>query len=185
MNYFRRLTLAQWFLAANVMLLGGLALVGCGAVVTPTPLPITLIAPGQLPTSTFNDPVLRLGQEQYNLVCGHCHGYNGEGQLASTIQNTRELGMNLVPPHDSSGHTWEHPDQLLFRVIKEGIQNPLDQFAMPAFGGMTDEQINATIEYMKLWWTPQQRARQAALTQEWARREQALALTTPTATITE
>jgi S-disulfanyl-L-cysteine oxidoreductase SoxD len=179
-DYVRHLTLAQWFLAANLILFG-LALVGCGTLVTPTPLPITLIAPQQLPTSVFNDPVLRLGQEQYNLVCGHCHGYNGEGQLASTVQNTRELGMNLVPAHDSSGHTWEHPDQLLFRVIAEGIQNPLDQFAMPGFGGgMTDEQITAVIEYMKLWWTPQQRAHQASLTREWARREQELGLTTLT-----
>jgi hypothetical protein len=68
-DYVRRLTRAQWFLTANLILLGGLALVGCGTVITPTPLPITLIAPEQLPTSVFNDPVLRLGQEQYNLVC--------------------------------------------------------------------------------------------------------------------
>src|SRR5688500_2304071 len=138
-GYFLRFSFVRWAAAASLILLGGLALVGCGTVATPEPLPITLIAPGQLPTSTFNDPVLRLGQEQYNLVCGHCHGYNGEGQLAATVQQTLDIGMHLVPAHDSTGHTWQHPDQLLFRVIVEGIQNPLDQFPMPGFGdGLSD-----------------------------------------------
>lgn len=153
----------------------------------PTPrYDITLVAPGDLPTSTFTDPVLIEGEANYNMLCGHCHGYEGEGQLEATIANTRALGMNLVPPANADGHMWEHPDQLLIRVVQEGIQNPLDQFPMAAFGegfaigpGLTESEIRAILEYIKLFWTDEQRAHQAKLTRDWDARMQSLGLTTP------
>jgi mono/diheme cytochrome c family protein len=130
---------------------------------------ITLVAPNQLPTSQFTDPVLVLGEQQYNLVCAHCHGYEGQGQLAESIPQTESLGMHTVPAHNADSHVYQHPDQLLIRVIKEGVQNPLDHYPMPAFeGALTDEQINAIIAYMKTWWTEEQRAHQAEITQRWA-----------------
>ena len=131
---------------------------------TETPLRATRIA---------SDAYIRLGQQEYNLRCAHCHGDHGEGQLAATIPNTRSLGMNLVPAHDSTGHTWQHPDQLLVRVIKEGISNPLDQFIMePYTSVMTDQEVHATLDYIKLWWTDEQRAYQQQLTDNWAKIDQ-------------
>jgi mono/diheme cytochrome c family protein len=135
---------------------------------TPRPA-ITLVAPNQLPTSQFTDPVLILGEQQYSLVCAHCHGYDGQGQLAESIPQTESLGMHIVPAHNADSHVYQHPDQLLIRVIKQGVQNPLDHFPMPAFeGALTDEQINAIIAYMKTWWTDEQRAYQAEITRRWA-----------------
>ena len=29
-------------------------------------------------------------------------------------------GRVPAPPHDASGHTWHHPDGVLFRIVKEG-----------------------------------------------------------------
>lgn len=147
---------------------------------------ITLVAPENLPTTTFSDPVLIRGEASYNLLCAHCHGYNGEGQLEATIANTRSLGMNLVPPSNSTGHMWEHPDQLLIRVVQEGIQNPLDQFPMPAFGeGVAEDEIRAILAYIKRWWTDDQRNHQATLTRDWAARMASLGLVTPSPEVTE
>lgn len=111
------------------------------------------------------NPALVLGKQVYDLRCGHCHGYAGEGQLDRTIENTLNLGMLTVPAHDATGHTWMHADDLLIKVIQEGVVNPLDQFPMPPFQDvMTLTEIKAVIRYMKLWWTDEQRAYQDRVT---------------------
>lgn len=151
-------------------------LVGCGAVATPPAptLEVMFVAPDAVPTSTFTNPVLLQGQRDYDLYCAHCHGYDGSGQLAEAIQDTLDLGMMIVPPHDATGHTWMHPTQLLIRVVREGVQNPLAHYPMPAFGdAFTDEQIEGMIAYMRRWWTPEQRRYQARLTWRWQERENA------------
>jgi hypothetical protein len=138
---------------------------------------ITLVSPEDRTYTQFTDPVLIEGERNYNLLCAHCHGYNGEGQLAITISETQQLGMHIVPAHDSTGHTWQHPEQLLIRVIKEGVQNPLDQYPMPAYGdALSDETINAILTYIKLWWTEEQRAHQRGLTENWARIDRELGI---------
>lgn len=163
-----------------------IALAACAPETPPARFDITLVAPEDVPTTTFTDPQLVQGETSYNLLCAHCHGYNGEGQLEATIANTRSLGMNLVPPSNADGHMWEHPDQLLIRVVQEGIQNPLDQFPMPSFGeGVTESEIRAIFAYIRLWWTEEQVAHQAQVTQNWTDRLEALGLTTPTAETTE
>ncbi len=121
------------------------------------------------PPSNLTDPVLLEGKQHYDLLCAHCHGYTLGGQLPQTIQQTLDLGMITVPPHDSTGHTWQHPDQLLIRTIREGIQNPLAQYPMPAFGSaLTDAQLNAILAYIKTYWTEEQRQYQQRLTDNWA-----------------
>jgi mono/diheme cytochrome c family protein len=126
---------------------------------------ITLVAPEDVATSEIADPVLRQGQVDYNTYCGHCHGYNGEGQTGDILQTARQQGMRPVPPHNADGNTWRYADQLLVRVVKEGLPNPLDQFPMPPFAEvLTDEQILGVLGYIKLWWTDDQRAYQAQVT---------------------
>jgi mono/diheme cytochrome c family protein len=142
-------------------------LAACGT--EATPISITLIAPEDLPTPIFTNPALIDGQYNYNFHCGHCHGYNGEGQLASSIPRAREMGLHLVPPQDSTGHAWEHPDQLLIRVIQDGIPNPLMQFPMRGFRDvLTEQQIRNILAYIRLWWTEPQRSHQRAATRLWA-----------------
>lgn len=112
------------------------------------------------------DPGLQAGQEQYNLRCGHCHGYNGEGEIQISAVDTLALGMKVVPPHDRTGHTWMHPEQLLVQFIQQGSPNPLYRFQMPAYGEvMTEEEIRQVLAYISLWWTDSQRAHHEAVTE--------------------
>lgn len=148
----------------------GLLLAACGTVQepptpTPTRLPITLIAPDQLPTSAFTDPVLRLGESHYYLYCAHCHGYNGEGQVGEIAENTLSLGMRTVPAHNADGSLWLYADQVIIRTIQQGVTNPLDQYPMPAFAQtLTEDDIRALLAFIKLWWTDDQRKYQARVT---------------------
>ena len=160
-----------------LLLTGLLLLAGCG---TAAPAPsIQLVAPEDLPTRTFTNPALAEGQYLYNYHCGHCHGYDGEGQLSASIPQARELGLHLVPPQDSTGHTWEHPDHLLIRVVEDGIPNPLMQFPMPSYKGVLSEQeIRNILSYIRLWWTEPQRAHQQAVTRRWADIQQQFAVET-------
>lgn len=107
-----------------------------------------------------------MGRAIYGQHCASCHGANLEGQ-----PNWRERGPDgrlPAPPHDASGHTWHHPDHVLFDITRDGIAAhapPGYQSDMPAFGGtLTDEQIRAVLAYLKSTWPPEIRARQAAIT---------------------
>ncbi len=141
-------------------------LVGCQTSSEP---PIVAVRPTDSPERTAiiaADPNLQMGEAAYNLRCAHCHGYAGEGQLASTVPNTQQLGLHTVPPHDATGHTWQHPSHLIRQVILNGIQNPLDHYPMPPFEGLvSDEDVDQLIAYMSLWWTDEQRAWQTQVTQ--------------------
>jgi len=153
-------------LARFTLLLLMIAVSGCGTAVTPTaeatPIEITLVDPGDVPTSTFSDSALREGESNYLLYCAHCHGYEGGGQALGAPGDTANLGMKLVPALDSTGDAWRYADTLLVEVVKNGIQNPLDQYPMVGWSAiMNDEQINHLLAYIKLRWTDDQRAYQA------------------------
>lgn len=130
--------------------------------------PIVAVRPTDSPeraTIIAAEPNLQAGERVYNLRCAHCHGYAGEGQLASTVPNTEQLGLHTVPPHDATGHTWQHPSQLIRQVILNGIENPVNHYQMSAFeGAVTEEEIDRLIAYMSLWWTDEQRDWQAQVT---------------------
>lgn len=112
------------------------------------------------------DPGLQAGRDQYNLRCAHCHGYDGEGEIQISAVDTLALGMKVVPPHNSSGHTWMHPEQLLVQLVRQGLSNPLYRFQMPAYGEvMTEEEIRQIFAYISLWWTDSQREHHQALTE--------------------
>lgn len=138
----------------------------CAPNAASTPLPdITLIPAQALPTSSIEDPVLRQGQFNYDRYCMHCHGFDGEGQIGESAEATRNLGMKVVPAHDSTGVTWQYADQVLLRMTKEGIINGLNRYPMPGFGTtLTDEEIMGLYAYIKTWWTDEQRAYQAEIT---------------------
>ena len=105
------------------------------------------------------------GQVLYAEHCGACHGGNLEGQ--PDWQNRLANGRLPAPPHDETGHTWHHPDQDLFRIVKEGVAAivPGYETDMPAFGGvLSDDEIRAVLDYIKGTWPEQQRVYQAART---------------------
>jgi mono/diheme cytochrome c family protein len=148
------------------IIVGVLLLAGCRMSSEPSIVATRPTNSADLVATISADPNLRAGQAVYNLRCAHCHGNSGEGQVGISLAAAQENGLHIVPPHDSTGHTWQHPSQLIRQVILDGIQNPLDQFPMPPFQGVvTDTEIEQLIAYMSLWWTDEQRAWQAQVTQ--------------------
>lgn len=158
---------------ALLLLLLMLGVSACASGPTPTPINFTLVDPDDLPTSTFTDPAMRGAEQNYQLFCAHCHGYNGEGQVLRAPGETISLGLRVVPPHDATGSTWRYADPLLVDVISSGIQNPLDHYPMPGFeAALSSEEIAALLEYIKLWWTNEQREYQAAVTANYVARQE-------------
>jgi mono/diheme cytochrome c family protein len=105
------------------------------------------------------------GQELYRTACAACHGAKLEGQA-----NWRERGpkgLLPAPPHDATGHTWHHPDEVLFDLTKFGVQpyaGPDYRSAMPAFEDkLSDEDILAILSYIKSTWSADIRRRQDAI----------------------
>lgn len=104
------------------------------------------------------------GKRVYDAHCGSCHGAKLEGQ-----PNWRQRlpnGRLPAPPHDTSGHTWHHPDAVLFGIVKEGLvpgkyAPPQHESDMPAFGGsLSDEEIRAVLAYIKSTWPKRELAYQ-------------------------
>lgn len=82
------------------------------------------IAPWILvPSDDRADPTdasqVTLGRAIYTEHCASCHGANLEGQ--PDWRKRRPDGKMPSPPHDASGHTWHHPDNVLAGIIKQGI----------------------------------------------------------------
>ena len=106
--------------------------------------------------------VLVTGKQVYDRHCAACHGASLEGQ---PNWRSRDAGGRLpAPPHDASGHTWHHTDEVLFRIVKEGMASTANlkdyQSAMPVYAGvLADAQIVAVLSYIKANWPPDIRRR--------------------------
>ena len=106
--------------------------------------------------------LLALGQKVYAAQCAACHGQRLEGQ--SNWRERAADGRLPAPPHDASGHTWHHPDEVLFRITKYGVVKAANlknyESAMPAFEDrLSDEEIVAVLSWIKSTWPPEIRAR--------------------------
>lgn len=102
-----------------------------------------------------NVDVQALGGKVYAAHCAACHGAKLEGQPNWRIRDAR--GLLPAPPHDASGHTWHHPDDVLFRITKYGVARAANlkdyQSAMPAYEGvLTDAEIIAVLSWIKSQW---------------------------------
>jgi mono/diheme cytochrome c family protein len=112
---------------------------------------------------------IALGKTVYAERCASCHGANLEGQR--DWKSPLPSGRMPAPPHDASGHTWHHPDGVLFRITREGPAAVVGggyQSDMPGFGNvLTDEEIRAVLSFIKSTWPERERRYQA----EMSRRE--------------
>lgn len=126
-------------------------------------------------TEAYIDPsdtrLVQLGKQVYTAHCASCHGANLKGE--PDWRRRKPNGRLPAPPHDASGHTWHHPDQVLFGIVKNGlvpgVTAPLGyESDMPAYSAiLTDEQIRASLAYIKSTWPEKAKTVQQQLTQEY------------------
>jgi len=106
------------------------------------------------------------GRQVYASQCASCHGGRLPGQ--PNWRQRQPNGRLPAPPHDETGHTWHHPDDLLFALTKEGpaaLTRSAYQSDMPAFAGkLSDQDIWAVLAFIKSRWPKGVRERQAAIT---------------------
>ena len=112
---------------------------------------------------TDDGAVLANGEKVYRAHCAACHGARLEGQPR---WRERDAGGRMpAPPHDASGHTWHHPDQVLFDITKHGIAKAAKlkdyDSAMPIFKDvLSDDEIVAVLSWIKSQWPAEIRKHQ-------------------------
>ena len=99
-------TFGRW-LGAGVLWASGALLAGCDG------------GAASVALRTDDAKVLATGASVYQTHCAACHGARLEGQPRWRERDSQ--GRMPAPPHDASGHTWHHPDQLLFDITKHGV----------------------------------------------------------------
>ena len=112
---------------------------------------------------------LAQGETLYAATCASCHGANLEGQ--PDWRSSGPDGRLPAPPHDETGHTWHHPDRVLFQYTKLGgraalaLQGVEFDSGMPAFGdSLTDQEIWNILAYIQSTWPDRARTAQAERT---------------------
>lgn len=138
--------------------------VGGGAAFVLVAGAVSYIVWDRLAIASQRRATLELGAALYQSTCATCHGARLEGQ--PDWQRRRADGRLPAPPHDESGHTWHHSNEILFNLTKFGPQNYTSadyQSDMPGFAGvLSDEEIVAVLEYIKSTWSEETRRRQAS-----------------------
>lgn len=137
----------------------GIAAAGLGLAVA-WPWLAGLIAGGDVSAAT-----IALGKALYAQRCAACHGVGLAGQL--DWKSPLPSGRMPAPPHDASGHTWHHPDGVLFRITKEGSAAVVGggyESDMSGFGNvMSDDEIRAVLAFIKSTWPERERQYQAEM----------------------
>jgi len=135
---------------------------------------VALFQEGKTPADPANPQQVARGKSVYARDCAACHGARLEGQ--PNWQDKLPTGRMPAPPHDASGHTWHHPDAVLFGITKHGLvpgkyAPPKYESDMPAFGGpLSDEDIWAVLAYIKSAWPESARRWQGDVSRNVTRR---------------
>lgn len=156
-NLFKRYLGNCVFRNIVLLLLLSLLLIACGGEEP------TQIGDGQAQVELGGQ--VELGETVYVENCASCHGANLEGE--PDWQTPNPDGTLKAPPHDDDGHTWHHPDEYIYERIRYGTENLAPnvqaQSNMPAYQDvLSDEEIEAVVEYIKSQWSPRVREMQEA-----------------------
>lgn len=121
---------------------------------------------GQRLSADSSDQVLvALGKQVYADNCASCHGGALEGQPNWKVRDTE--GFMPAPPHDESGHTWHHADELLFKITKFGtaslLKGPYKTNMNSYQDILPDREIWAVLAFIKSRWPEDIQNRQASL----------------------
>ena len=116
-------------------------------------------------TDHNNPELVSRGEVLYAKACASCHGKNLQGQPNWRQRNPD--GSLPAPPHDETGHTWHHPDQLLYDYIAKGGQALAPKgfkSGMPGFAdSLGNDDIWAVLSFIKSRWPAKARERQDRL----------------------
>lgn len=78
------------------------------------------------------------GKALYEQSCASCHG----ADLRGTDKGPSHLSMVYEPGH--------HPDESFEAAVRQGVQQHHWNFGnMPAIGGLSDEEVQAIIDYVR------------------------------------
>jgi mono/diheme cytochrome c family protein len=113
---------------------------------------------------------LARGAALYAEHCAACHGAELEGQ--PDWRSRGSDGVLPAPPHDATGHSWHHADEVLFRYTRLGgarlvAEQGVTGFksGMPAFGDvLSDAEIRDVIAFIKSRWSDRERSYQREVT---------------------
>ncbi len=116
----------------------------------------TLASGGVFPQSQ-----IERGERLYNVFCYGCHG-------GPEVAPRPAGAIVYPPPHNASGHTWQHPDCELAAIVRDGGDDvtralrvasaPPGAVEMPAFNQrLSADEIAAVLAYIKTMWTPEER----------------------------
>ena len=101
-----------------------------------------------------DNPSITSGKAVYEANCAACHGDKLQGQANWQIRSAE--GYLPAPPHDETGHTWHHPDQMLFEFIKYGPQkfagSDYRSIMPPYENRLSDTEIWQALAYIKAQW---------------------------------
>ncbi len=118
------------------------------------PEPVTINNTTVPPAPTLSQKKIRQGDKLYAQYCAKCHGENLEG--APNWKQTGADGKFPAPPHDSTRHTWHHPDDLLISIISEGSDPTFSN--MPGYNNILSIQdIVSILEFIKSSWGQDER----------------------------
>jgi len=116
------------------------------------PLNYSLAAEVPQAINTNDAALVALGNRLYARECASCHGKNLEGQTPNWFRPLSD-GTMPAPPHDASGPTSLHPDNILFDIVKYGRIRSAQatmQSHMPTFADrLSDREIWAVLSFIK------------------------------------
>ncbi len=94
------------------------------------------------------------GERIYADSCAACHGAALEGE--QNWKQRKDNGRMPAPPHDVSGHTWHHADDVLIAITKFGTAKVVGQgyeSDMPGFeDSLSDQNILDVLGFIKSTW---------------------------------
>ena len=93
-----------------------------------------------------------LGKTLYVKNCAPCHGPNAEGQdISRKMGGQNADGSYIAPGLNGEAHSWHHPPELLFRIVKFG--SPAPGSTMVGWKDkMSDGEISAVLGYLQSIW---------------------------------
>jgi len=109
-------------------------------------------------TSPEGVQLIQVGQSTYAEHCAACHGTDLQGE--PSWRSRGPDGLLPAPPHDQTGHTWHHSDEILFSIVKKGVGEAVGledyETNMPSFSDvLTDNEIWAVLAFITSTWPPE------------------------------